>query len=502
MKNKDGKPFGVRLECVTKQPFLNDFPLTIFATAKRRMQAAIRQSRSIITQRSLSGYAVLFEDILSGDFLKSIDPTQRQRSFGHIPVFWAWLAQILEANASCSKAVGLIQSWCRVCKLPIPASCTSSYCQARQRLQLDFLKQIHARIVTRLSCHVNARNQWQGFTLKAMDGSSVQLMDTEANQELYPQPSSQKSGCGFPVMGIVGLLNLSHGGWEHIETCRYSDHDSKAAANLVRHLQEGDLLLADRAFCSYELIASSLVHGSEVLMRLHQARARALDWNQGKRIGANERIVTWKRPQQPPGSTLSADQWKRLPETLTLRLIRFGYENREGKKARMVLVTSLIDHKQYNEVELTSLYHQRWDIEIKLRDLKTTLGMECFEVKSPEMAHKTLWMSVIAFNLMRSLMQKAAGNIGKPVWHISFKGVLDLVCASHESIRCCAGMPRKKATAMAQFIDICSTKLIDARPFRQEPRARKRRPKSYQLLSEPRDQFKEIPHRERYRKNA
>jgi hypothetical protein len=123
---------------------------------------------------------------------------------------------------------------------------------------------------------------------------------------------------------------------------------------------------------------------------------------------------------------------------LTLRLIRFGYENREGKKARMVLVTSLIDHKQYTEVELTSLYHQRWDIELKLRDLKTTLGMECFEVKSPEMAHKTLWMSVIAFNLMRSLMQKAAGKIGKPVWHISFKGVLDLVCASHESIRCCA----------------------------------------------------------------
>jgi hypothetical protein len=502
LKNKDGKPFGVRLECVTKQPFLNDFPLTIFATAKRRMQAAIRQSRSIITQRSLSGYAVLFEDILSGDFLKSIDPTQRQRSFGHIPVFWAWLAQILEANASCSKAVGLIQSWCRVCKLPIPSSCTSSYCQARQRIQVDFLKQIHDRIITRLGCHVNTRNQWQGFTLKAMDGSSVQLMDTEANQELYPQPSSQKPGCGFPVMGIVGLLNLSHGGWEHIETCRYSDHDSKAAAKLVKHLQNGDLLLADRAFCSYELIASSLARGCEVLMRLHQARSKALDWKQGKRIGPNERIVTWKRPQHRVGSTLSADQWKRLPETLTLRLIRFGYENRDGNKARMILVTSLLEYKKYPELELAQLYHQRWDIELKLRDLKTTLGMEGFDVKSPEMAHKTLWMSVIAFNLMRSLMQKAAGNTGKPVWHISFKGVLDLVCASHESIRCCAGMPRKKAIAMAQFIDICSTKLIDIRPFRREPRARKRRPKNFQLLSELRNQFKEITHRSRYKKNA
>jgi hypothetical protein len=199
---------------------------------------------------------------------------------------------------------------------------------------------------------------------------------------------------------------------------------------------------------------------------------------------------------------LTASEWKRLPEKLTLRLIRFGYENREGNKARMVLVTSLLDHQKYSETQLASLYHQRWDIELKLRDLKTTLGMECFNVKSPEMAHKALWMSVIAFNLIRSLMQKAARNTGKPVWHISFKGVLDLACASHESIRSCAGMPRKKAIVMAQLIDICSTKLVDVRPFRQEPRARKRRPKNFQLLTKPRDQFKEISHRSKYRRNA
>lgn len=487
---------------MTKQPFLSDFPLTIFATGKRRVQAAIRHSRAIITQRSLSGYSVLFEDILSGDFLESIDPTQRQRSFGHIPVFWAWLAQILEANASCSSAVGMIQSWYRACKLPAPSSGTSSYCQARQRLQDDFLKQIHDRVLTRLGRRVSSRDQWYGFNLKAMDGSSVQLMDTEQNQNIYPQPSSQKLGSGFPVMGIVGLLNLSHGGWEHIETCPYSDHDSKAAAKLVNHLQQGDLLLADRAFCSYELIAGSLARGSEVLMRLHQSRSKALDWKRGKRIGPNERIVTWKRPQQPPRSTLSAEQWKRLPETLTIRLIRFGYENREGKKARMVLATSLLDHKKYCEVELATLYHQRWDIELKLRDLKTTLRMERFDVKSPDMAHKTLWMSVIAFNLMRSLMQKAASAADKPVWHVSFKGVLDLITASHESFRCYAAKPRKRAVAMAQFISICSTKLIDIRPFRREPRAKKRRPKNFQLLSEPRSQFQEIPHRSKYKKSA
>ena len=126
-----------------KQPFLTDFPLTIFATAKRRLQAAIRNVSAIVTRSSLSGYSVLFSEVLPPHFLAEIDPTARQRSFGHLPVFWAWLAQILDANASCQKAVGHIQSWAATCGLPVPSSDTSSYCKARGRMSLEFLKHIH-----------------------------------------------------------------------------------------------------------------------------------------------------------------------------------------------------------------------------------------------------------------------------------------------------------------------------------------------------------------------
>lgn len=487
---------------MTKQPFLTDFPLTVFATAKRRLQAAIRQSSAIITRRSLSGYAVLFEDILPGDFLASIDPTKRQRSFGHLPVFWAWLAQILEANASCQKAVGLIQSWCYSCKLPVPSSDTSSYCKARSRLSLSFLQTVHQRICQRLGSRVSRENQWQGFTLMAMDGSSVHLMDTAENQLLYPQPSVQKKGCGFPTMGIVGLLNLGHGGWEHIETCPHTQHDSKAAASLTTHLGPGDLLLADRAFCSYELIARSLSQGAHCLMRLHQSRAKTLKWKRGKRLSRHERLITWTRPQRPPGTTLDREAWNALPATLQVRLIKLGYENRDGQKSELIIVTTLLDPKQHCGIELADLYARRWDIELKLRDLKTTLGMEDFAVKSPEMAHKTLWMSIIAFNLIRSLMQRAAAQNNDPVWHLSFKGVLDHVVASHESFRVHAGRPRKQAEARAHLIAVCATKKLDLRPFRSEPRALKKRPKSYQLLTEPRATFQEIPHRSGYKKCA
>ncbi len=485
-----------------KQPYLTDFPLTVFATARRRLQATIRKASAIITRSSLSGYAVLFEDILPSDFLTSIDPTTRQRSFGHLPVFWAWLAQILEANASCQKAVGHIQSWAATCGLAIPSSDTSSYCKARGRMDLNFLQDIHQRICRHLGSRVAGRDKWKGLHLKAIDGSSVQLMDTAKNQEIYPQSTSQKKGCGFPQMGIVGLLNLGHGGWEHIETCPQSQHETVAATTLVKHLGKNDLLLGDRAFGSYQLISHCLAQGAHVLMRLHQARDRALDWRKGKKISPHERLVTWKRPYQPLGSGLSSEEWNALPATLELRLIKVSYQNRSGNKGELVLVTTLLDHQDYDGIELADLYARRWDIELKLRDLKTTLGMEFFAVKSPDMAHKTLWMSLIAFNLIRALMQRAASEAQLPVWHISFKGVVDLVCASHESFREHAGKPIKRRQAMKQLIELCASKLIDIRPFRSEPRAVKRRPKNHPLLNAPRHAYIEVCHRSRYRLNA
>lgn len=297
---------------------------------------AIRSASAIVTRNSLSGYSVLFADVLPPDFLTAIDPTARQRSFGHLPVFWAWLAQILEANASCQKAVGHIQSWAATCGLPVPSSDTSSYCKARGRMDLDFLKGIHRRICRHLGSRVAGRDTWNGLNLKADDGSSVQLMDAAGNQAAYPQPTSQKEGCGFPHMGIVGLLNLGHGGWEHVETCPQSRHETVAAAALTRHLAVGDLLLGDRAFGSYEVICRCLRQKAHVLMRLHQARDRALDWRKGKRISPHERLVTWRRPQQPSGSTMSSEEWDALPERIEVRLIKVSYENRAKEKGELV----------------------------------------------------------------------------------------------------------------------------------------------------------------------
>lgn len=446
---------------------------------------------------------MLFEEILTMDFLASIDPTRRQRHFGHIPVFWTWIAQILEGNDSCQKAVAMIQSWSQANGLPVPASSTSSYCQARQRLSEEFLEAIDSRLRTALDARTRDEDLWHGLRLKAVDGSSVQLMDTPANQATFPQPSSQKPGCGFPVMGFVGLLDLSHGGWQAVATGNWKAHDAPLGSKLTKHLSEGDLLLGDRAFCTYELIALARAQGAHILMRLHQARHRKLDWRKGKKINPNERIVIWEKPlQQPRSSTMSRNEWDGLPQSLTLRYIQMSFEDRYGRKQQMVVVTTLIDPARHDGSELFTLYARRWEIELRFRDVKTTLGMERFEVRSPEMAAKTLSMMIIAYNLLRLLMQRAATQAGKPVRQISFKATLDLITSSHESFRPHAHKPRKRLRHREEIYEILATKILPVRPFRNEPRATKRRPKPLPYLTAPRHTYVPIPHKEGGRKQA
>ncbi len=488
---------------MTKQPVLTNFPSTIIATAKRRLQVCTARFRASVIRDSLSGYAVLFGKVLPAKFLASIDPTKRQRSFGHVPVFWAWLAQILEGNASCLKALGLLQCWYQEAGLPVPQGDTSGYCQGRCRVSEDFLKNIHRRVLDSLRRGRREEDLWRGFQLKAIDGSSLKLMDTEANQKAYPQPSSQKPGCGFPVMGITGLLNLSHDGWEAIECSNFREHEARVAHRLIDHVSKGDLLLGDRSFCSYQLIAKVRERGGHVLMRLHHARHRKLDWRRGRKLSRLSRRVTWRKPDKlPKTSDLSQAQWDALPETMEVRLIKVSFEDRTGQLRNLVLATTLLDADEHEDLALSELYARRWEIELKLRDLKTTLGLEFLEVRTPAMAKKSVLMMMIALNLLRTVMQEAATEAGLPTWQLSFKGILDLVLASQGSFRVLAGTPFKRRRRHRQFIEICATKRLDLRPFRREPRAVKRRPKPHAYLTSPRHEYQEIPHREQHRKAA
>ncbi len=486
-----------------KQTFLTGFSKDLYGKAKRSAQEAMRKIRAKALRDSLGGYEMLFEDVLPCEFLAEIDPTVRNRHFGHRPVLWAWIGQIFGLNASCSSALGMIQTWCSGLGITPPKGNTSSYCQARQRMSESFLTQVFSRITQIQRRAIRSCDLWHGFVLKAFDGTSVKLDDTPANQEVYPQPSSQKVGCGFPVMGAVGLLNMSHGGWEGFSTGTWKEHDMRGAQKLLGHLEEGDLVLADRAFCSYELIARLQAKGVASVMRLSGARHRALDWRRGKKLSPIERLVTWDKPvKRPRGSDLSETEWEDIPDQITLRYIKMGFEDRAGQKRTLVVVTTLLDPDEHDAVEISDLYARRWDIELKFRDVKTTMGMEEFKVKSPEMAHKTLLMMMIAYNLLRFLMQKSAARADKPIAQMSLKGTLDVLVSAQSLFRGMARAHLKRQILREEIVEICATKILDIRPFRHEPRAVKRRPKPHQYLTAPRHEFREIPHKENYRKRA
>ncbi|MDP0492372.1 MAG: transposase, partial [Verrucomicrobiota bacterium JB023] len=170
-------------------------------------------------------------------------------------------------------------------------------------------------------------------------------------------------------------------------------------------------------------------------------------------------------------SQLTAEQWTALPETLTVRYIKMGYENRSGEKKMLVVVTDLLDATKYPGEELIDLYARRWEIEVKLRDLKPPLGFEFIRAQSPAMARKTLLMTLIAYNLIRALMQSAAAEAGIPVRELSFKGVLDQIISSRDHFKTLYERPAARRKHRSALITLCATKRLNIRPFRHEPRA-------------------------------
>lgn len=468
---------------------MTGFPTSLFGSKKRSIQDNIRSQRQKLVASGLSDLALLFQSFLPAIFLNKISFNQRQRVYTEIVVFWAWLGQVLLFNASCGKAVSLIRSWCVASGLEAPSAETGAYCQARKRLRLKFIQDIFSQITMVLNRRIRPQDRWKGMTIKSIDGSSVQLMDTPENQKAYPQPTTQKKGCGFPVMGVAGVLNHAHGGWEGYVTSLYTEHDHKVSHRLLKYFEKGDLALADTAYSSYELISLFHLKGVNSLMPLHQARKA--DFRRGEKIGSNQRLMTWIKPKnQPKKSALSEDEWNALPDTKEMRIIRFWYQNKEGKHCRKHLVTTLLDTEEYPWEELVSLYLERWDIELRFRDVKTTMGFEELNVKTPEMARKALAMAMIGCNLIKAVSQEAAGLSDAPIRKMSFKGTLDEIISNSSNFRNRSQQPHKCSKLYNDLVDLVSDKTLNIRPFRYEPRAIKKRPKPFPRLTIPRSQWK------------
>ncbi len=252
-------------------------------------------------------------------------------------------------------------------------------------------------------------------------------------------------------------------------------------------IDTGDVLVADRAYVSYEITARLMEANAHLIGRCHHSRK--VNFRKGKKLGPNQRLQTWRKPNwQPPGSCLSNEQWQQLPDEIEVRVIRQKWTERDGKSTTKYLFTTLLDADKYPAQEIASLYFERWEIEVRFRDIKTTMGMDMLRTKSPAMIRKELMMHMVAYNLVRLLMLKAAAAHGVSARGLSFKGALQVLAASSATFaqaeRGAAALQQEKA----EFLKRIAERQILNRPGRNEPRKVKRRPKSSRWLQVPRRQ--------------
>lgn len=339
----------------------------------------------------------------------------------------------------------------------------SSYGRAVQRLPETFFTLL-AGAVTRKLRRDRPAPLWHGHRVLLLDGSGVSMPDTPELQAAFGQPGNQKPGCGFPVAHLLALFDHATGYLVETHLAPLRTHDLAHTPVMHDAMQEGDILLGDRAFGSFAHLALLRKRGMHGLFRLHQRRPRGL---------ARDRLATYPKPKEKP-SWLTAAESAELPATIAVREVRVTVRVPGCRVRKLVLVTTLLDREKYPARDLAKLYAQRWAVETNLRHLKTTLRMDVLRSQTADGVRKEVQAFALAYNLVRSVMATAGAQQEVPAGRISFVDAL-------------RWLRRAKADEPVPVLLV-----HPARPGRFEPRAVKRRPKEYDRLNRPRKELKEM----------
>ena len=468
-----------------------------FPSFRSRLAALGRRTAHTLRQGTLSQLQEHLRHLLPPALLAATEegPGSRNRVFNLRFTFECFVWQLLKPNTSCREVVRHVQTLLRLAgRAPIDEA-DSGYVQARQRLPRERWEQAVGATAQVADRRVGSGGQIHGRPVKVVDASTTQLPDTKKNQKRYPQPSTQKKGCGFPVLKFMVLFSLGSGAVLNVLFGNLHDHDLRLLHGLWEALKKGDILLGDRAFGEYTTLAAlPRWLGVDVLARLHQCRKA--DFRQAQRLAKHDGLFVWQKGCQQ-SQILSATEWGLLPGQITVRIIRFTATIRGFRGRRITLVTSLLDPEDYPAQELIALYARRWRLELCLRDLKTMMGMERLRCQTPDMAEKELLAYLVAHNLIRCVIAEAVATYQVDLERVSFKGAVDALRQYSNAIS--QARNRKMRTQLWEDLLLnLARDLVPYRPNRQEPRAVKHRPKPYPLLNQPRHRFKEVPHRNRY----
>jgi hypothetical protein len=401
---------------------------------------------------------------------------------------WAFVGQYLAGSSTCVAAVArVIVLMVALGREPCSAD-TGAYCKARAKLPEGFLRRLTYQVGNGVEDEAPDAWRWHKRRVLLVDGFETVLDDTEANQKEYPQPTSQRRGLGFPMMRVVVFLAFATAVVTGAAFGPYSGKESGETAllrQLLDQLRADDIMVADRYYCSYFMIALLRQRGADAAFRLHHKRK--YDFRRGHLLGPDDHIVEWQRPQRP--TWMDEATYATMPETLTIREVRFTIDNPGFRSRSIIVATTLLDDRQFSNTDIADLYHKRWHAELDIRSIKDTLGMEMIHCKTPAMSRKALWAHLLGYNLVRKAAAQAAWTNGLAPRQISFAGTLQIL----ESFQwlLIAGADEQKANVYRTLFMAIAAHRVGDRPDRIEPRRLKRRRDKYQNMRMPRAQARQ-----------
>jgi hypothetical protein len=400
--------------------------------------------------------------------------------FGPVTTIWGFLSQVLSDDHSCRDAVSRVIAHRAASGLEPCSPNTASYCNARGRIPTAVLRDLAKRTAGELQAGTPERWKWNGRRVFIADGSHVSMPDTPQNQASYPQPEVQQPGIGFPLARLTVLLSLATGACHDLAIAAYAGKGT-GETTLLRQmydtLKSGDVVLADALFDDYFIACELRQRGIELVARAQYQRVGT----QTVRSGPDGDVIVWQRPNKPHG--MKGEQYRTYPKSLVMRQVSVDARDKDNRVEQFRVVTTILD-ASIGGGQIGDLYERRWEGEVDIRSIKSTMKMDVLRCKTPEMVRKEIWAHLLAYNLLRTVMAVAAAKSGTEPRKVSFKGTKQAVTAFAPKIE--AARPEDRARLIDAMLATVAYHRVGARPGRWEPRARKRRPKPGMRLMQPR----------------
>ena len=454
-----------------------------------------RNSFHAVADPFVSQSGLPFAKVLSAEDIEAVfradDALFGQEDIFSTPiVLWAFLAQVLRdgKGAACSSAVADIATYLQQTGGTAPCGDTGDYCRARAKLSLPALRQLTVGAAGQMEENADASWLWHGLHAKLIDGFTFTMADSTANQQAFPQQESQRPGAGFPIARACAVVSLATAAVCDLAVGPYQGKQTGESAllrQILHCLHRGEVAVFDRCLCAFPMLAILLGRGVHFAARLHQRRP--VDFRRGQRLGKDDHRVTWTRPTRP--DWMIPEVYATIPETLTLREVRFRLTAPGRRTRTLVVVTSLTDPVAWPKEAIAELYGFRWNVELDIRAIKQTLRLDHLRCQSPAMIRRELWVTLLAYNLIRKVIATAAATHDKQPRQLGFTLACQTILSSWMMLS--DGSCRDAEALWKSALKRIAANEVANRPGRIEPRVLKRRRHRYPLMTRPRKQLRE-----------